>query len=874
MNARADLSTTLLQFLFKRKSGFVAVVIALAFIVASAITAFPQWHAARAAGAASISVSPGSLNYNPPDSLITVTGVNFGTHETVNVYWNYTGPGTGTLEGSATTASGKFLFHFATPLTATGTYTIGAVGATSGLSATGTFRSLPGVFVTPGAAGSGSGIQVTGNDFGAGEVVKIYYAYHGAGTGTLIATATGDSTGSFTVNSTIPAGSTAHDTLSIAGVGQTSNTVGIFKFTHYTPTLALAPLSGSASTPLTVSAYGFEAGENVFVYWNNGTTPVATGTTDVYGYLAPFSITVPAGSTPGAYQVKAVGQTTKLSIANTYTVVAASSGLNVTSGPVGGNVNVTGQGYTPGETVKILWNYTVPGTGTNVATVTAGYAGAISASFTVPASANGTYNVAAAGASSNRITENAFAIQNSLAASPASTSPGKSITIAGSGFNANESVNLYWDSTSTLLTTTTANANGCVNLSVALSASATPGSHNILGIGQGSSISLTAPVSINTNWGDFGLGEAIHRVNAYENSISTANVGLLKLRWNVPVATNNLGSPSPVYANGVVYLATPDGLLNAYDATTGTVKWQFNPNTQFPTLSSPLVDPGAGLVFYGSLGHQNPGSPSPFYAVDVQTGKLKWSVILACNEFGEPALAFKTIYIGTSLKYAKGGSLYALDELTGHMNWHYDSVGGIWGEVGADTSTNTVYAAVGDPDYQIISFNASTGAINWQFAHPVFGNDQDTGSGIGVANGLIYLSSKNGYVYALNESNGTVAWATQIARVSADDVSTPAISNGVLYVGSLDNLLYALNAANGQVIWQAANVGGIDSSPAVANGIVYFASFNGKIYALDANTHAVLWSYATGGKSFSSPIVVNGWLYCGSESGNLYAFSL
>jgi len=322
-------------------------------------------------------------------------------------------------------------------------------------------------------------------------------------------------------------------------------------------------------------------------------------------------------------------------------------------------------------------------------------------------------------------------------------------------------------------------------------------------------------------------------------------------------------------------MTTASGTLNAYDALAGTLKWQFDPQTAFVNLGSALVDPVNNLVFFGSMAHQNPGSPSPFYALDAQSGTLKWSVILPNNQYSFPTLAFQNIYIGTSLAHDNSGTVYALDEISGNVNWHYTTVGGVWTAIGADTGTNTVFVSSGDPGFYVFAFNATTGVVRWQIQVPDSNEDLDPGSGLPVANGLVYTSSKNGNVYALHESDGTIAWSTRIAKISVDDVSTPAVANnGILYVGSRDGFLYALNATTGAVIWKATKKGPIDSSPAIANGVIYFASLNNNFYALNASTGALLWSFTTGAKSYASPIVVNGWLYCGSDDGKLYAFSL
>ena len=826
------------------------------------------------ASGATVSVTPAKGAYTARNDQIpiTVQGLMYAPNEVVKVYWNYTGPGTGSLEATATAnAKGSFSVDFLRVLAAHGTYTIAGVGQTSGSVATATFTQLPQVYLRPQAGGPGSPTTVYGNAFNAGETVKIFWNSKGYNNNVLIATATGDSTGSFTANATIPTGY-APGVYYVAGVGKTSKTIDTYEYTIYTPTLALAPVKGSANIGLTVSAYGFIGLETVDIFWNNGATPVASVATNGFGYLTPTIVTVPAAA-PGSYPVKVIGRTSQLVITNTYTILAPSSSLSASSGPVGLNVAITGQGYAANETVHIIWNYTGPGTGNNVADLTAGYSGTIRGNFIVPTAPNGAYTVAAIGATSNSITQNTFTTNNGLAANPSSNSPGQSISAAGTGFQANESVKLYWNNTSgTALASTSADANGNISQAVTIPTSANPGSNTLIGVGQTSGDTFTAPVTINTNWGDFGFDPAHHRANPYENGLDASNVGNLQPKWTQPTAVGF--KSSPVYANGIVYITTMDGLLNAYDATSGTLKWSFNPNSTFRNYSAPAVDPATGLVFFGTVGDNDEGIPSPYYAVDAQTGTLQWSVILNWHQVSFPTLAFNTLYLGTSHNDHDSCSIYAIDEVSGQIRWQYMGNAGFWGSIGVDLNTNTVFSGVGDPYSAVIALDATTGALIWNYPVPQFGPDDDVGSGITVNNGLVYASSKNGSVYAIHENTGTLSWSTPIGADSNGDVSTQAVSaNGTLYAGTISGKLYALNALTGAILWHTHTGSSIFSSPAVANGVIYFSSYN-KIYALNASTGTILWSYATGANSYSSPIVVNGWLYWGSGDGNFYGFSL
>ena len=851
-------------------------VLAITLLLAGGLLGLPRFqatpaHAARASSP-TIVLTPTSAHYSPLYSSIFVQGTNYSANETVNIYWNYTGPGKGTLETTATADStGAFLAQFVTPLAAMGSYIVAGVGQTSGLVATAPFQLLPHFGLNPYASGPGTTITFTGNAYGAGEVVKMYWNYTGPGKGTLLTSATSDATGSFTASAKVPAGATPGTTTPIAGVGQTTQAVAKGSYIFYPPTLAMAPSSGSPTTLISVSVYGLQGNEKASIYWNNHKQ--ATGTADISGYIV-FDVTVPSSTKPGSYPIKVIGSLSRVTATGTFTVVAPFSNLSLSSGPVGTKVKVSGQGYTSNEQVTIYWNYTGPNTGTAVATVNADYGGTVNATFAVPSSALGAYGVAAVGKLSLIVTQNTFTVANGLAASPSTRAPGTNATAAGTGYQAHETVQLYWDTTSSLpIATTTADAKGNINQTVTFPANATPGSHTLIGVGQSSRVSFSTPVTVDTPWGDFGFDFAHSRENTYENSVSTSNVANLRLRWSAGTAQGF--KDSPVYANGIVYVATTDGKLDAYNATSGSLLWQFNTNTGFKNYSAPLLDPATGLIFFGLVGRDGSGVPTPFYALNAQSGSLVWSMIIPGNEFAFPTMGAQTLFMGISNEGATSAIL-SIDEMSGHINWQYNTSGGVWGAIGLDTSTHALFSIIGNPVDAVVSLNSKTGSQNWLHTLPSFGPDDDPGSGITVANGLVYVDDKNGSVYGLNESTGNQSWSTQIGSdFLGGDVSTQAVSaNGNLYVGSLDNNLYALNATTGAVLWKTPTGGGIDSSPAVANGVVYFASFDHKFYALNATSGTVLWSYNTGSLAISSPTMVNGWLYCGSTNGKLYAFSL
>jgi outer membrane protein assembly factor BamB len=103
-----------------------------------------------------------------------------------------------------------------------------------------------------------------------------------------------------------------------------------------------------------------------------------------------------------------------------------------------------------------------------------------------------------------------------------------------------------------------------------------------------------------------------------------------------------------------------------------------------------------------------------------------------------------------------------------------------------------------------------------------------------VVNGVVYVDSSDGNLYALNADTGVKLWSYNIG----DSISSPAVANGVVYVGSLGEFgkLYALNARTGTLLW-SFNAGDSVCDPTVVHGVVYFSSnSNYKLYALNART--------------------------------------
>ncbi|HUI75862.1 MAG TPA: PQQ-binding-like beta-propeller repeat protein [Candidatus Acidoferrum sp.] len=179
------------------------------------------------------------------------------------------------------------------------------------------------------------------------------------------------------------------------------------------------------------------------------------------------------------------------------------------------------------------------------------------------------------------------------------------------------------------------------------------------------------------------------------------------------------------------------------------------------------------------------------------------------------------------------------------------------------------------------------GGVKWTFktAGPIV-------SSPAIADGVVYIASMDGYLYAVDQSTGKEKWKFKSRMPIA---SSPAVAGGNLYFVSSVGALAALDVATGKPKWvlpteyerkfEARNLHGYPSaaqtipdawdvfmsSPAVDNGKVFFGSGDGNVYAADAQTGLLLWKFLTKDVVHASPAVANNTVYIGSWDSYLYA---
>lgn len=149
-----------------------------------------------------------------------------------------------------------------------------------------------------------------------------------------------------------------------------------------------------------------------------------------------------------------------------------------------------------------------------------------------------------------------------------------------------------------------------------------------------------------------------------------------------------------------------------------------------------------------------------------------------------------------------------------------------------------------------------------------------------LADGVVYVGSSDGHLYALDAESGRMVWSFDAGSPIA---SSPAVADDVILVGGRDGVLHGISRSSGRGLWRISTGPDrplpwghegwdyIHSSPSLAQGMAYWGSGEGTLYALDPATGRVHWRYEVESRIRSTPAVVGDLLVFGDSDGYVHA---
>jgi outer membrane protein assembly factor BamB len=339
----------------------------------------------------------------------------------------------------------------------------------------------------------------------------------------------------------------------------------------------------------------------------------------------------------------------------------------------------------------------------------------------------------------------------------------------------------------------------------------------------------------------------------------------IKKLWSAGVGNGQgkgLYRLQPVISGDVIYAASADGELRAFDRSRGKALWK-------ASLDTPL---SGGVGVYGDallLGT----SEGAVLRTDANSGEIIWSTQLRGEVLSPPQGNGRVVIAQTY-----DGKLQGLDFDSGELLWTYDSnvpVLTVRGTSVPLVSNDRVYA--GFANGRVVAFEAQTGSILWEERVAISQGRSEIERIVDVDGTMellgkeLYAASYQGRVVAIDVSAGRKVWQQDVSSFSG-------VSQGFgnVYVADEDGTLTAY-LRNGQgVRWTQGALGYRElSRPTPVGSYVAVADFEGYVHVISQVDGTFVGRVKVDGKGARADMLSDGnVLYVYGNSGKLVAYEI
>ena len=426
-------------------------------------------------------------------------------------------------------------------------------------------------------------------------------------------------------------------------------------------------------------------------------------------------------------------------------------------------------------------------------------------------------------------------------------------------------------------------------------------------------------------------GDYSGRRHSTLSAITPANVHQLTLAWAFQTNQNDSIKATPILANGVVYIATPDNVW-AIDARTARQLWRYT----YAKNDGFHIGHRGVAVYKDSVYLTTPDAH--LVALDARNGTLKWNVVIADAKRGywstnAPLVIRNHLIVGVSGDFDNlPGTLKSFDPDTGALQWTFYSTpppgmpdppsggatgGQMWMTGTYDPDLNLLYVGTGNPTpvlngqarpgdnpwtCSIVALNPDTGKLAWGFqASPHDTHDWDAAEVpvlidapfAGTPRKLLLQASRNGYYFVLDRTNGksllTVTFAAANWASGIDKERRPIpnpdkepLRDGRLVApnegGATNYRSPSFDPATGLLIVSAVDAYGIYFFKS-EHGAYGWAGANSSVWsraalrAIEYQTGHIRWSHDLGDGAGSAGVLTThgGITFTGDTNGNVMA---
>lgn len=289
-------------------------------------------------------------------------------------------------------------------------------------------------------------------------------------------------------------------------------------------------------------------------------------------------------------------------------------------------------------------------------------------------------------------------------------------------------------------------------------------------------------------------------VGSTDNFIYGLDARSGKLRWRAEASKSVLGSPSIL--GDLVYIGASDGVFRAIDVKSGKVVWSYNGIKSF-IEAKPWAD--ADGVYIGDWANR-------VYAFEPKTGKLMWEWTNRKGRGLSAAAVWPVKANGKLFVVTPERRSHAIDAKTGKELW---SARGGREAIGLSEDGSAVYIKTMQDTviaFSTLDYNISAGKTSSAVANASTKSDEKaTNNSAGSASSTAAANTSNStfgspaeYNSAVNVTGNTPIklWESHTGYGYEIAPSPMTTANGLIFVPTDKGNIFALNAADGSVAWQ------------------------------------------------------------------------
>jgi len=252
------------------------------------------------------------------------------------------------------------------------------------------------------------------------------------------------------------------------------------------------------------------------------------------------------------------------------------------------------------------------------------------------------------------------------------------------------------------------------------------------------------------------------------DEINRTNVRQLRPVWAYSMRDNSRWVPTPVVANGLIYVAEGSGRVVAFDVVSGDVAWIHQRSYPDDIGTSQAYNRHRGVSIYEDKIYWGTAD-SYLVALDAQTGEQLWEVRTGDYTIGQghnhpPLIADGKVILGSTGGERKvRGEIAAFETETGDLLWRTYTVPAP-GEPGSDSWADSELPPLGGTTWGTISYDPELGLVYLGTGQPTPWATTLRGPG-----DALYTNS----ILALDIDTGEIEWHFQVVPADNWDMDTP-----------------------------------------------------------------------------------------------------